>query len=175
MRSVICILRVMFYCKQAQSLFSLKIRNWVFGFRLCQLDGQLFDCYKNPNLCSFIPSIRVQWVTPVCSSQNTTNHRMFVTNNVTWHDPVMYHRVGVFSVMVTLAFTSRITAWIAITGNYCSLAERRLAGSPSHQISMSILLFKLAPRLYQVAQSVNESNLSLIVQLWLWTWSNIHI
>ena len=27
-----------------------------------------------------------------CSSQNTTNHRKFVTNNVTCHDSVMYHQ-----------------------------------------------------------------------------------
>ena len=104
--------------------------------------------------------------------QNTSNHRKFVASDMI---PWCITRIGISSVMVTLAFTSRITAWIAITGNYCSLAEWRLAGSPSHQISMSILLFKVAPRLYQVAQSVNESNLGLIVVLWLWTWSNTYL
>ena len=32
-------------------------------------------------------------------TQNTTNHRKFVTNNMTWHDPVMYHRLWLFSVI----------------------------------------------------------------------------
>ena len=117
----------------------------------------------------------VQWVTPVCDVHHKIRLITGSSSQITWHDTILWciTRQGVFSVMATLAFTSRITAWIAITGNYCSLAVWRLAGSPSHQISMSILLFKLAPRLYQVAQSVNESNPSLIVQLWLWTYEAI--
>ena len=102
----------------------------------------------------------VQWVTPVCDVHHKIRLITGSSSQITWHVTILWciTRQGVFSAMATLAFTSRITAWIAITGNYCSLAVWRLAGSPSHQISMSILLFKLAPRLYQVAQSVNESN-----------------